>query len=245
MEPGSLRTRDVQVGRHVAISPGAVPRFLDHFEWAYGRLGRSDAIIAVAAAHHRFVWIHPFLDGNGRVARLMSHAMLLDTLDTGGVWSVARGLGRTTQDYKRHLAACDLRRRNDLDGRDAFSEEELAAFTRYFLQICIDQVDFMQSLVDPNRLRVRIHCWIEEEAALGNIPLKAGAIIDAILYRGELPRGELEAVVGTGDRQARRVAASLLDLGVIVSESSRAPRRMAFPATLASRWMPGLFPDKS
>ena len=244
VEPGALRTHDVQVGRHVAISPGAIPRFLDHFEWAYQRLGRSDGIIAIAAAHHRFVWIHPFLDGNGRVARLMSHAMLLDTLETGGVWSVARGLGRTVKDYKRHLASCDLPRRNDLDGRGALSEEELAAFTAYFLQTCIDQVDFMSSLVEPNRLRTRIHRWVEEEAALGTLPLKAGAIIDAILYRGELPRGDLEAVVGTGERQARRIASSLLDLGVVVSESSRAPLRMAFPAALASRWMPGLFPEK-
>ena len=30
--------------------------------------------------------------------------------------------------------------------------------------------------------------------------------------------------------------------GVLVSESSRAPLRLAFPAALASRWMPGLFP---
>jgi len=174
----------------------------------------------------------------------MSHAMLLDSLDTGGVWSVARGLGRTSQTYKQHLAACDLPRRNDLDGRGALSEEELASFTRYFLQICIDQVDFMASLVEPVRLRTRIHQWIGEEAALGNLPAKAGSIIDAVLYRGELPRGELESVVGTGDRQARRIAATLLERGVLVSESSRAPLRMAFPATLASRWMPGLFPEK-
>ena len=41
------------------------------------------------------LWIHPFLDGNGRVARLMSYAMLLDALDTGGIWSIARGLARS------------------------------------------------------------------------------------------------------------------------------------------------------
>lgn len=244
VEPGHLRNRDVQVGRHVAVSPGAVPRFLDHFEWAYGRLGRSDAITAIAAAHHRLAWIHPFLDGNGRVARLMSHAMLLDQLDTGGVWSVARGLGRSSQTYKQHLAACDLPRRNDLDGRGALSEEELGSFTRFFLHTCIDQVDFMAGLMEPARLRTRIHQWIGEEASLGNLPGKASSIVDAVLYRGELPRGELEAVVGTGDRQARRIAATLLDIGVLVSESSRAPLRLAFPATLASRWMPGLFPDK-
>ena len=245
VEPGRLRERDVKVGRHIAISPGAVPRFIEHFGWAHGRLGRSDAIVAIAAAHHRFVWIHPFLDGNGRVARLMSHAMMLDALDTGGVWSVARGLGRTAERYEQHLAACGLPRRNDLDGRGALSEEELASFTAYFLQICLDQVEFMARLVEPDRLRARIHQWVGEEAALGNLPAKAANVLDAVLYRGELPRGELEGIVGTGDRQARRVAATLTDLGVLVSESSRAPLRIAFPATLASRWMPGLFPDQS
>lgn len=244
VESGRLRERDVKVGRHIAVSPGAVPRFIEHFEWAYGRLGRSDAIVAIAAAHHRFVWIHPFLDGNGRVARLTSHAMMLDALDTGGVWSVARGLGRTVERYKQHLAACDLPRRNDLDGRGALSEEELARFTAYFLQVCIDQVEFMASLVEPDRLRTRIHQWVGEEAALGNLPAKAANVLDAVLYRGELPRGELEGIVGTGDRQARRVAATLVEMGVLVSESSRAPLRIAFPAALASRWMPGLFPDR-
>ena len=243
IEPGELRKRDVQVGHHVAISPGAVPRFLEHFEWSYDRLGRSDAIVAIAAAHHRFTWIHPFLDGNGRVARLMSHAMLLDALDTGGVWSVARGLGRSADRYRQHLMACDLGRRNDLDGRGNLSEEELARFTAYFLQTCIDQIDFMAGLVEPERLRARIHQWVAEEAALGLLPLKASAILDAVLYRGELPRGDLEAVVGTGDRQARRIAAALLEAGVLVVDSTRAPLRIAFPATLAARWMPGLFPD--
>lgn len=242
--PGTLRDRDVQVGRHIAISPGAVPRFLDHFEWAYGKLGRSDALVAIAAAHHRLVWIHPFLDGNGRVARLMSHAMLLDALDTGGVWSVARGLGRNINDYKRHLAACDLPRRNDLDGRGNLSEEELAAFTTFFLKLCIDQVDFMASLVEPNRLRARIHRWAAEETELGALPPKAVQVIDAILYRGELPRSEVEGIVGTGERQARRITSALSDLGIIISESSRAPLRMTFPASLAARWMPGLFPEQ-
>jgi Fic family protein len=92
--PGELRKRDVRVGRLIAVSPGALPRFLERFEAAYAQLGRMDAILAAAAAHHRLLWIHPFLDGNGRVARLMAHAMLLDSLETGAVWSVARGLAR-------------------------------------------------------------------------------------------------------------------------------------------------------
>jgi Fic family protein len=86
---GELRRRDVKVGQHVAVSPGALPRFLARFAEVYGGLGTVDRLVSAAAAHHRLLWMHPFLDGNGRVARLMSHAMLLGILDTGAVWSVA------------------------------------------------------------------------------------------------------------------------------------------------------------
>ena len=65
----------------------------------------------------------PFIDGNGRVARLMSYAIQLETLDTGGLWSIARGLARNEGAYTNHLAECDLSRRTDLDGRGRLSEE--------------------------------------------------------------------------------------------------------------------------
>jgi hypothetical protein len=83
----------------------------------------------------------------------MSHAVLLETLDTGAVWSAARGLARKVAEYKRHLAACDSPRRNDLDSRGALSEEALAAFTKFFLEVCVDQVEFMEGLMQPDALR--------------------------------------------------------------------------------------------
>lgn len=244
MVPGALRVRDVKVGRHVAISPGAIPRFLRRFDGAYTMLGRSQRLLAVAAAHHRLAWIHPFLDGNGRVIRLMSHAMLRELLDTGGIWSVARGLARSEASYKAHLMACDAPRRGDLDGRGTLSETALADFTRFFLETCLDQVRFMEELIDPERLRSRILLWAEEEIRLGNLPAKSTHVLEALLYRGSLPRGDVAALVGAGDRQARRIVSALAAYEVIVSESSRAPLKLAFPARLASRWMPGLFPEK-
>jgi Fic family protein len=242
--PGELRRRGVRVGTHVAISPGALPRFLERFEQVYGSVGKTESIVSTAAVHHRLLWIHPFLDGNGRVARLMSHATMLDMLDTGAVWSVARGLARRVSDYRALLANCDRTRRNDLSGRGILSEEALAEFTQFFLKVCIDQVDFMESLVQPDRLRARILVWAEEEIRLGELPPKSGNILEAVLYRGELPRGEAGAVAGTGERQARRIVSALLDKEVLTSDGPRAPLRLAFPAMLASRWMPGLFPEK-
>lgn len=243
--PGELRQRDVRVGQHVAVSPGAVTRFLARFEEVYSRLGRTESILSAAAAHHRMVWIHPFLDGNGRVARLMSHASLLEMLESGGVWSVARGLARNVGAYKEHLANCDLPKRNDLDGRGALSEEALTAFTRFFLGVCIDQVKFMEELVQPDRLRARILMWAEEEIRVGALPPKSGNVLEAVLYRGELPRSDVASAVGTGDRQARRIASELLEKNVLLSDGPRAPLRLTFPAALASRWMPGLFPDQT
>ncbi|MFO1081251.1 MAG: Fic family protein [Reyranellaceae bacterium] len=242
--PGALRDRDVRVGQHIAISPGAVGRFLRRFEQAYGRLGKTDRILSAAAAHHRLLWIHPFLDGNGRVARLMSHAVLREALDTGSVWSVARGLARNVARYKAHLGKCDLGRRNDLDGRGTLSEEALVGFTRFFLETCIDQVTFMEGLVQPARLRARIMIWAEEEVRAEALPPRSGAVLEAVLFRGELPRGDVATLLGTGDRQARRVTAALVEREVLTAESSRAPLRLNFPATLAARWMPGLFPER-
>lgn len=240
--PGGLRTRHVKVGLHVPVSPGAVPRFLRRYEEAYCSLGRSDAIVASAGAHHRLLWIHPFLDGNGRVARLMSHAVLLETLETGALWSIARGLARQVTRYKTHLAACDAPRQGDTEGRGTLSERALAEFTRFFLDLCLDQVRFMESLMQPDGLRARILVWTDEEVRLGRLPARAPRLMDALVNPGELARAQIAGVVGTGDRQARRIAGELMARGAVATDGPRAPVRLAFPAALAERWMPGLFP---
>jgi Fic family protein len=241
--PGDLRQSDVTVGNHIAISPGAVSRFLSRFESVYSVLGKTETILALAAAHHRLLWIHPFLDGNGRVARLMSHAIILEVLDTAGMWSVARGLARNVESYKQHLANCDLARRNDLDGRGNLSEEALVDFTRFFLRTCIDQIDFMEKLMQPDQLRTRILLWAREENQLGKLPSQSIQILEAVLYRGEIPRGEMSQILNVTDRHARRLTSVLIEKGILISDSPKSALKLAFPATLASRWMPGLFPQ--
>jgi len=243
--PGEPRDRFVMVGRHKAISPGAVPRFMRRYEEVYSNLGRSETIIAAAASHHRFLWIHPFLDGNGRVARLASHAIFLETLDTGGIWSIARGLARSVDAYKQHLAACDSDRHGDRDGRGALSESNLTNFTIFFLKTCLDQVQFMEKLMQPDQLRSRVLSWAEEESKLGALPAKSGQILEAILYRGQLPRADIPKLLQVTERQALRIVTLLHARGVLTSLNSRAPWRLAFPVNLAQRWMPGLYPEAS
>jgi Fic family protein len=241
--PGAIRGSDVQVGRHVPVSPGAVPRFLERWEAAYSGLAKFETVLQTAAAHHRLLWIHPFADGNGRVARLVSYAMLLDALDTGGVWSVARGLARNEAAYKGHLAACDLQRRNSLDGRGNLSEETLAGFTGFFLETCLDQVRFMTELMQPSELYKRIMDWAKDEERTGGLLPNSTRVLAHILAHRELERKDVAEVAGFDERKSRRVTAGLHKRGIITAPTHRAPFRIAFPAALAPGLMPGLYPS--
>jgi Fic family protein len=240
--PGAIRTSDVQVGRHVPVSPGAVPRFLARWEAAYSGLSKFETVLQTAPAHHRLLWIHPFADGNGRVARLVSYAMLLDALDTGGVWSIARGLARNEAAYKGHLMACDLQRRNALDGRGNLSEEALADFTAFFLETCLDQVDFMAKLMQPADLYRRIIDWAKEEERIGGLMPNSTRVLAHILAHRELERKDVAEIAGFDERKSRRVTAALHKHGIITAPTHKAPFRIAFPAALAPRLMPGLYP---
>lgn len=216
---------------------------MERFHEAYRHLGQLDSILAAACAHHRLLWIHPFIDGNGRVARMMSYAMLRRSLNTGGLWSVAGGLARQESQYKQHLAECDLPRHNDLDGCRTLSEEALASFTTFFMKTCIDQVTFMEDLMNPQKLCNRIIIWAEEQIRAGVLPQKSDIVLKSLLYQGELQRGEIAALLGMSDRAARRITSALVNMGVLTSPSSRMPLHIAFPIKFVNRWMPGLFPE--
>ena len=82
--PGQMRQEgdsEVAVGRHFPPSSALVSTFIDYFDKRFqiGMRSSGSRIIAIACAHHRLNYIHPFLDGNGRVSRLMSHAMAFDS----------------------------------------------------------------------------------------------------------------------------------------------------------------------
>lgn len=245
--PGELRERHVEVGKHVPVSPGAVPRFLARFEEAYrpADLSRVEQIVAVPAAHHRLSWIHPFIDGNGRVTRLMSHAMLRDTGRGTSLWSVSRGLARNDAEYKRLLMAADERRQGDLDGRGALSEASLTEFCEFFLRVCVDQVEFMEGVLDAGALLGRIEAWLAEQAASGVLHPKSFPVVREAFQKGALDRGRVAELTGLGERQARTVLSKLVERGVLASTGHRDPVRLVFPSELAERWFPSLYPRLS
>ena len=239
-----MRTTHVRVGLHVAPAPADLPAFLDRIVEAYaGRdLGRLRRIIAVAAAHHRLLWVHPFLDGNGRVARLFSHALLRELNVGSSLWSVARGLARQQGDYKKALQAADEPRRGDLDGRGNLTLSGLEKFSAFFLSTCIDQVTFMDSLLEPRELLNRMEIWLNEEVRARRLPKGSWPLLREAVFAGEFPRGRAPDLTGYEERQARTVLSKLLAAGLLVAENDRGPARLGFPIGVVERWFPRLYP---
>jgi Fic family protein len=241
--PGELRDRDVKVGRHIPPDPDQLKAFLDRFVEAYTatHLSKLRKIIGMAASHHRLLWIHPFLDGNGRVTRLFSHAWLRELEVGSELWSVSRGLARNVAEYKNRLIAADEPRRGDLDGRGNLSQTTLTEFCRFFLSTCVDQLTFMESVLEPSVLLYRIQIWAEEEVRTKRIPRGSWPLLREAVLAGEFPRGRAAELTGYEERQARTVLNKLIDAGYLVSETTRSKVRLGLPITVIDRWFPRLY----
>jgi len=242
--PGQLRDRDVRVGHHIPPAPADLPAFMKRFAEAYQpkAVSRQQQIVGVAAAHHRLLWIHPFIDGNGRVARLMSYAMLRKLRVGSSLWSIARGLARRADRYRDLLSAADAPRRNALDGRGTRSLESLKAFSKFFLETCIDQVNFMNDLLQPSELLRRIQLYVDDEVSAKRLPRGAFPLLREAFRDGEVARGRAPELTGYEERRARQVVAELIDKNLLKSSSHRAPLRLAFPIETHERWLPMLYP---
>jgi Fic family protein len=243
--PGEWRSGNVQIGRHIPPPPETLPQFLQRFAQVYqpDRLTKVDQILAVAAAHHRFVWIHPFWDGNGRVVRLFSHAYFQRIGIANQLWSVSRGLARRRQDYRSRLAQADLQRRNDYDGRGNLSMAGLIKFCEFFLETCIDQIDFMSNLLEPNQFLQRIDAnvaiAVQQRSLLpGSFPLLKAAFLE-----GEIARGNASVITGYQERQARSILKRLLEQGLLVADSPKGAVRLGLPTTAVEQWLPKLWAD--
>ncbi|TIR26199.1 MAG: Fic family protein [Mesorhizobium sp.] len=248
MTPGEWRSspeHDVAVGRHQPPSSTRVGDFMRHFETRYrfARLGKAGRILAIPAAHHRFNFIHPFPDGNGRVSRLMSHAMAHEAgIAAHGLWSISRGLARgleSRNDYKAMMDHADMPRQGDLDGRGNLSQRALEEFTLWFLRICIDQVSFMSGLLDLTTLAKRLRAYVGRQ----EIKPEAGRLLEEALMRGEFERGEISRITGLPERTARRVFNDVSSLGLLASQTPKGPVSLRFPVDALDMLFPRLFPE--
>ena len=246
--PGRMREEgdaEVAVGRHRPPSSARVPAFMAYFDRRFRTAERSASgrIIAIASAHHRLNYIHPFPDGNGRVSRLMSHAMALNAgIGAQGLWSISRGLARGLEDrgeYKRMMDHADSERRGERDGRGNLSEAALMEYCVWFLNAMLDQIVFSTKLFDLAGLERRYRRLVGDVVD----DKRAPDLAVAVLRQGELERGQARKALGTSERTARNTLKKLIDAGFLASASPKTPVRLAFPLDYRERIFPNLFAD--
>jgi Fic family protein len=247
MEPGqwrSLPEHDVGVGQHLPPSSERVPDFMRHFERRYQQkgIGKGSRILALPAAHHRLNYIHPFPDGNGRVSRLMSHAMAHTAgIGAHGLWSISRGLAHGLEsrgEYKRMMDHADTPRQNDLDGRGNLSLQALKEFTSWFLRVCLDQVTFMSGLFEIETLAQRFRKYVAQSETLKP---ESSRLLEEALIRGEFDRGEIPRITGLPERTARRVLIDVTAEGLLASTTPKGPVSLRFPTQSLELLFPRLY----
>jgi Fic family protein len=249
MQPGEFRSQrehDVTVGRHAPPSSDRVPVFMEYFERRYQmeRMGKAARIISMAAAHHRLNYIHPFLDGNGRVSRLMSHAMAYKAgIGAHGLWSISRGLARGLEnrsEYKSMMDHADMPRQGDLDGRGNLSQRALEEFVLWFLKVALDQVKFMSGLFQLDTLARRLRVLVERSEKLKP---EAVRLLEEALIRGEFERGEVARISGLPERTARRLLNDVIAAGLLASDTPKSAVSLRFPIDALEILFPRLFPE--
>jgi Fic family protein len=251
--PGELRTESVEVGQHAPPGQDRLEGLLTRFGATYApeRHHGAAKLVAAAVAHHRLMWIHPFVDGNGRVARLFTEACLQRIPVHGsGLWSLSRGLARRNADYKAALAWADAPRHGDLDGSGSLSSEGLIKFCQFFLEVCLDQVEYMGTLLQLDGMVERVRGYVQlrgtsmipNPPGMDNLRPEAGRMLQEVLLLGEVPRGAVIEASGLKERTGRNLLAQLLAEGLLVSDTPKGEVRMGFPIHAAGWFFPELYP---
>lgn len=245
--PGQQRDFMVDVGRHTPPDHAALPEFLERFRLIYGSANilATQQLAAIAAAHHRLAWIHPFGDGNGRVIRLHSHALLHQhNLHGHGLWTLSRGLARNRHRYFNRLQAADQKRENDFDGRGNLSARQLSVFCLFFLETLLDQVEFMNGLLNPKDLRTRIEKYFRYEALhLDRHQEAISTIVTTLAYEGEIPRECVKTLTGKGATTVASIIKQGLSEGYFSSPSPKGVLQFAISEKTWSSYFPQLFID--
>jgi len=252
MIPGELRESNVRVGHHIAPDYTELSSFFNKYELLYripNHATQAKKVIFALASHHRLMWIHPFLDGNGRTARLVLDGIFTSMkLEGYGLWNISRGLSSRSGDYKRYLALADMLRQGDLDGRGALSTKAFISYIKFMLEVALDQINFMNKNLKMNSLHERIERYVRlsKEGFFDTTPLPkySELLFKELLMVGEVPRGKVMDIIHTKERTATTLIKELTQMDFLESDTPKSAIRLKFNAHFASYIFPELIPQK-
>jgi Fic family protein len=250
--PGIFRSQNVRIGQHIPIEYEYLSTNIDEFVNIYNKemknKTKAEQLIYILASHHRLVYLHPFLDGNGRISRLFLDYLFFKIDIKGyGLWNIARGLARSVTSYKQHLSLADMVVQGSTEGRGPLSNRSLKQYIDYMLDTALDQVEYMYNNLQLSVLSNRLNRFVQLSSTkqINNIIIEkyADLLFDQLLIKGELKRSLVGKIIGKSDRTASRLIKQLLDNGLIKSKSHKSPISLNINPRFASYLFPELFPE--
>ncbi len=77
--PNSYRTSEILLGKYAPPKPESLPNLIENLLYIVNS-SKVNPVLKATYIHHEFVRIRPFLDGNGRVGRILGNWILIDNL---------------------------------------------------------------------------------------------------------------------------------------------------------------------
>lgn len=152
VSPGQYRRHNVRIAQSCHIPPESlqVQAYMDElFAFIEAEHPAQFDLIKVALAHHRFVWIHPYGNGNGRTVRVLTYALLLkygfDVSIAGRIVNPTAIFCNDRTEYYEALAKAD-----------SGTEEGLEAWCAYVLSGLKDEIEKVDRLSDYAYLKERV-----------------------------------------------------------------------------------------
>lgn len=149
--PGLYRSHKIKISnsKHLPPEPYLIEGYMDEmFEFIKNEDSSKFDLLKSAIAHHRFVWIHPFGNGNGRTVRLFTYAMLIKNgfnVNVGRIVNPTAVFCNNRNEYYDKLSKADLG-----------TEEGILEWCEYVLNGLKDEIEKIDKLSDYQFLKTEI-----------------------------------------------------------------------------------------
>jgi Fic family protein len=210
--PGAYRTWNVEISKSAHTPPDhiQVQSYMDEFLEFINQDGADKYdLLKTAIAHHRFTWIHPFGNGNGRVVRLLTYALMIKygfNVKDGKIINPTAVFCNDRDKYYEHLSEADL-------GTD----ENLLNWCDYVLSGILEEVTKVNKLLDFDFLYKNILVpTIKLGAERGYLNKEEAKVLNIGIQKQSFKATELdEAFDGLSSRQKTHLIAKMKESGFI------------------------------
>lgn len=211
--PGAYRDGPVRIAQAKHLPPPAV-QVADYMQELVAFINRPDPpkydLMKVALAHHRFAWIHPFSNGNGRVVRLLTYALLIKYgFQVSAVGRVLNPAAVFCADRSRYYEM--------LSEADKGSDACLEAWCAYVLAGILDELRKVDRLADYEHLQSKILIPAVNYARQRQlVTVQEEAVLKATIAAGMVKAGDLEgAMRGLNPSQRTYQIRKLVESGML------------------------------